>query len=80
MGVIPPKYLTKPKILWLAVVWQAGLMAMAHAVDKITAHSKKNEIMRLLARSKADVNVRGAVSSAVATYYIVLSVTACEQS
>ena len=63
MTIIPPQYPIKPKTLWLAVVWQAGLMAMAHAVDKITSTSKKTEIMLLLARSKADVNVRGAVSS-----------------
>ena len=46
-------------------------MPMAHAVDNITPNS--TEIMLLLAKSKADVNVRGAVSSSVGTYYIVLS-------
>ena len=45
-------------------------MVMAHAVDEIPPNS--TEIMLLLARRKADVNVRGAVSSYVGTYYIVL--------
>ena len=43
-------------------------MAMAHAVDNITASS--SEIMLLLTGNKADVNVRGAVRSSVGRYLL----------
>ena len=46
-------------------------MPMAHAVDHIMPDSA--EIMCLLTKSKADVNVRGAVSGDVGSDYSVLS-------